>query len=148
MYDEFLKTLLCHLNNACPKKFIIQKKHKSNWVTEELKKEKQTLRNTYDLARQTNCNELMQKYKTMKKTYRNNLNTAKIKYNGNRIEESTNPSKTVWNIVNSELDRGKQHRPIILSVDGQEKNTKGRLPTNLDISFRQLLRKRLNIILA
>lgn len=119
MFDKFHKTFLYHFNEACPIKKATKKDNNSIWVTEELRTEKQNLRDLYNLAKETQSQILMQEYKNRKKKYRKNIDNAKTSYNGKIIEDSKNKAKTIWNIINNELNRKSRDKKHNIQIDGK-----------------------------
>ena len=90
--------------NAKEKKFIFSQK---------LKEESLNLKNLNYLRKQINNENLNTLYKTKKNQYQQNLKKEKQLYNKNKIEMSANKTKTLWNIVNANLNRSKQTKENI-----------------------------------
>lgn len=74
----------------------------------ELKKESLELKNLNSLRKQCKDENINTLYNIKKKQYRQNIRKEKQIYNKNKIELSSNKTKTLWNIVNSNLNRNKR----------------------------------------
>ena len=90
--------------NAKEKKYIFSQK---------LKEESLNLKNLNYLRKQINNENLNTLYKTKKNQYQQNLKKEKQLYNKNKIDMSANKTRTLWNIVNANLNRSKQTKENI-----------------------------------
>lgn len=119
-FESFLNIFLWHLNVECPKREYKVKCNdnvKKDWVTYEIKKSSEELKDLYKLLRQHHTKELQQLYQEKMKTHKNTVNNAKKNHNKNRIIDSANKSRTIWEIVNEELGRNKKQDNIKLATN-------------------------------
>lgn len=109
-FDEsftiFFKTLHNLFYESCP----LQNKSqngtpKNKWITNEIKKHKEELRTIFWTHRQLNSAESKKIYKIKKKNYEKMISQAKRNHLSSLITNSSNPSKTIWSIVNKKLGR-------------------------------------------
>lgn len=121
-FNTFLETFLWHFNIACPKKVTtIKNKKTATWMTEDIIRHKNELTDLYILMKQNNTSEdLKMLYKQKKKEYKHKIKAAKVNHNKYLIETSENKPKTVWKIVNTELNRTKERSNIHLKIGNQE----------------------------
>lgn len=79
------------------------KKHpRPRWITNEVVQARETLNLLYDAYKSTTNNLLFEKYKRYKKYYNRLVKTTIKSINDKSINEATNKSKKVWQIINSE----------------------------------------------
>lgn len=114
---EFLWQLFVYnLDKACPLircnvKYITGNNNK--WVDASVVEESGMLKNLFWLAKNSNNVMLQELYKNEKKMYYDKLKIKKQTYYHNRIDNATNITKEVWNIVN--INIGRLKKPINIS---------------------------------
>lgn len=115
--DRFLNKFCLLLNSCFPKKYKNKHKCDKKWVTPEIRKASQTLRDLYYLKiNNSDNNFLSDKYKTFKKSYRKLVAEAK-KFNINaKIVGSNNVQRTTWSVVN-QITRGSSKRDVLKQIE-------------------------------
>lgn len=103
-YNNFITILLEHYNTSFPlKKVKIPTKKRPKWITQNILDAKETLNFLSELYQHNRLPKpVYTEYKTF---YTNLLLNEKRKHYGQKIIESDNKPKTIWNIVNSETNK-------------------------------------------
>lgn len=122
-FDCFMENLIFCFEKSCPKvvskvksgRGILNKSR--TWVTQEISNMKKIVDCWCSLKNTFRTESIHKQYVIVRKEYRRCLRQAKYNYYGSRIQNSTSKTKEIWNIVNSELGRGKKQSEIILSSD-------------------------------
>lgn len=102
-YDVFLSVFLYYFNVHFPKKYFIQKTEKRTWITDEIKRLKNELIDLSKKTKTTTNLTLKSLFKEKKKKYKQKVSLTKKHYYDNKINNSTNVSKSTWSIINSEV---------------------------------------------
>lgn len=105
--DLFYSIFMSHYNAACPLVTRKVKRPKNKWFDKNLLTLKTTLKYYYDRYKQTKLTTDRNNYLHQKKIYRDEIKAAKKSYITNTILNSQNISKSLWNIINNETERGK-----------------------------------------
>lgn len=103
-FSLFHNSFNFYFNQAFPKSLVTKKNKTNNWITEELKAEKVRIVNLIKEFRKNKNYELKVKLNQMKKDYKFKLKKAKSNYFQNKISKSTNIQKTVWRLINNEVE--------------------------------------------
>ena len=80
--------------------------HKTNWFNDELKQKREHLSFLGEVAKQYNTPANRYEYNKFKILYKKSIQEAKSQANDRLISSSSNPVKTMWNIVNSNRGQG------------------------------------------
>jgi hypothetical protein len=106
-WDNFITILKHHINTSCPKINVKKPKtsnNKKQWITKGIIKSSNTVKNLYNLTTNFGSDiNLINHYNKYKSIYRSIVRLAKKRYNSNLIENATNRSKTVWNVINKTI---------------------------------------------
>ena len=119
---QFTEHILYCLNCCCPYKYIKIKKSQSgsDWYNINLSHMKTELDKIYWMQKNTHDIDLIQKYRELKKSYKQEINNAKKSYYQRKIENSDNKNKIIWSLVNENLKRNSKHScDIKLEIDGE-----------------------------
>lgn len=93
---------------------------KISWFTEELWQMREQLHFLEELSKQYSTPDILNSFKDFKKQYKNAIHLAKIKSNDNLIESSSNPTRTMWSIINNQ--RGKCKAEVTANISPTEFN--------------------------
>lgn len=108
-FNNFLNTILTAYHKAFPPRKICFKNNspQATWFTDELKhmREHLQLLNEYCKINNTEQNKLVRN--KFRLQYKSALKEAKISYNDKKIQQSSNPVKTMWGIINSQKNEKK-----------------------------------------
>ena len=122
-YNEFVQSFsYCH-DIAMPKKQVKIKKYKTKlWVTNGIRVSSKRLRWLNKIIKNDNpTEELKQYYFQYKLIYKKVINQAKKIHNDKYINSSKNRSKAMWDLINTELGKGRAGpKNIKLNVDNVE----------------------------
>lgn len=118
-FNLFVENIIWCYNISCPRKTrCIRPSQYRNWVTKNIAKEGEDLKNLFWLMTNLESQELRDTYKIKKREYRNNIKTAKANYYNNKINTSSNKTRETWNIINSKLGKNcRNSRDISLRTD-------------------------------
>lgn len=122
-YDNFIETILHHLEIACPQqKLRFSQVKKMSWITSEIKIMKTELLNTYSRWISTKDSAIKREYSTQKNIYRKAISKAKSDFIKSTIKASKNPSKTSWQFINNSRNNVKSShsKNIVLSVNNTQ----------------------------
>ena len=105
--QSFVNTIQQNFKKAFP---IIKKKIKKNnlgkkWITSNIIKSSNNLKDLYKIAKANPCFNTIHKYR--KHEHRLLVNTTKKKYLDNIIMASENKMKTMWSIINKNLSKSR-----------------------------------------
>ena len=105
-WSYFWQNLLYCLDITCPitKTKTSLHKNKNNWIDKDIVEESQKLKNLYWLSKNIN-RQINEQYKFKKRIYASKLQFLKREFYYKRIKDSTNRSKEIWYIVNSNMGR-------------------------------------------
>ncbi|CAH1967448.1 unnamed protein product [Acanthoscelides obtectus] len=109
-FSHFMDILQEAYTYSFPKKTYVVRSDQGNnisWFNTELRAMREHLRFLRELKGQYGFVS-DQYYKNYKNLYRNKIRKAKINANDNLVKSSSNPAKTVWNIINKK--RGKSNK--------------------------------------
>ena len=113
-YNTFISLFQFHLNISCPitKTKIYLSPRKNSWITPGLRKSSVTLR-SFRSNLMNASNEFKTYVANYKRVYNKTLRAAKRLHINNRIINSENKSRVMWNVINDELgssrDKTKQN---------------------------------------
>lgn len=114
-YKSFYNIFYYYFDKSFPICHSKVKNNNNSWITNELKMYSRYVRDLYKLYKETNCDNIKTKYKQEKKMYRKFLSQYKKSINDNKIVNSSNKSKTIWNIFNSATNKNiNRQEPITL----------------------------------
>lgn len=101
MFDKFLRKLICYYNEAFPVRKLQQKKRTFfKWNSDNVYAAKETLKFLHELYLRNEITK--QAYVKYKNFYNSLLVQEKKSFYDHIIQNSTNKSKTIWNIINNE----------------------------------------------
>lgn len=118
LYHEISSMICWAVQVSCPVKSKNRNninKRKNTWITADLLKRGNALKDLFWLTKHYDSPVLRQNYKLKKTEYKKDLSKAKRENNNRIITQSQNKQKTVWKIINAELGRSKKDHKIILS---------------------------------
>ena len=120
MFNSFLDTYLKIYYSSFPKKKIKISNEISDWITIGIITSCKRKRVLYMACRKSNNSELRNYYKKYCKILSKVIKEAKkLKYD-NKIQNSKNKNKTIWDIVKLETNKGPSNEKICtLKVDGK-----------------------------
>lgn len=121
-FTVFNNIFYYNFNLAFPKvNFKIKNKH-FNWITDQLRNEKQEIIQLCKCARETKNLNLSKIAKVKNKIYRTKLAKTKREYFDRQMQKSCNLAKTTWNIINSEVGNKSSNfqANIVLSENNKE----------------------------
>lgn len=103
-YDTFHNIFQYYFNLSFPKvrKKIYKHQNSKNWITENLKKNKNDLIELNNLVKESGSEVLKTQLKEKTQQYKLNVMSAKRNYYSDKVKNSENISKTVWEIINKE----------------------------------------------
>lgn len=109
-WDIFWQNLLYCLDKTCPliKVKISQTILKNYWVDANIIEESNALKNLYWLSKNSNDTNIKELYKLSKEAYAEKIKIKKKDYYHNKINDSSNIPKEIWNIVNTNTGRIKK----------------------------------------
>lgn len=111
-FQNFIETLLCQLDVAAPiKPFRKKSNHVKPWITPEIKLRGQELKDLFKLSKNAPTKEMSPLYSKKKKEYRKLVSVSKSVYYRRNIEDSTNKSRQIWNIINNNI-KAKQTKEV------------------------------------
>lgn len=123
-FNSFFKIFSNIFNIAFPYNSIIVKTSKKSkeWITPSLIKKGNFLKNLHSSVKSSNDPELRLNYNALKKQYEKDINDTKKMFYEQKISNSTNKSKAVWNIIQSNIKMGKEKSklPNKLKLDNDE----------------------------
>lgn len=103
-FDIFFNSFIYYFNLSFPTVKVKCKINKENWISEELKIEKENIVDLEKYLRMTNSKNI-KNLKNKKEVLKNKLVETKRRYIESKIKRSNNVMKTTWSIINTE--RGK-----------------------------------------
>lgn len=110
LVSNFIGTFKYHFDIAFPLKNIkLSKECKSPWITPEIIKMADDLRDLHRLYVHSKNPDLLKLYKVRKQEYSKFVDSSRVSYNNNKIMSSHNKSSTVWQIINAA--NGKNNEP-------------------------------------
>uniref|UniRef100_A0A1B6MTI7 Reverse transcriptase domain-containing protein n=1 Tax=Graphocephala atropunctata TaxID=36148 RepID=A0A1B6MTI7_9HEMI len=120
-YKSFNNLLKYYFEIAFPKKTVKRKLSKNSWITNTLKEEKSQLIELSKQARIKKDGETDRKLKENFSNYKKKLNESKRMFYDNKILNSVNISKSVWEIINKEVGNKKSNcnNNLIINKDDQ-----------------------------
>ena len=119
-WSKFLNIINKHLNDTCPiikKPTNIQRNTKIK-LTPKVKNLREKIKETYMLHKNTNMQVHKELYNLYKKAYKKELRNLKAIRINNKINNSLNKTKTMWNIINNRKQKAK-HNNIQLCCNGK-----------------------------
>lgn len=119
---NFISTLTYFLDCCCPYKnikisTINHKNQLDNWYNDNLRTIKAELDRLHFVQKHVTNNNLTLQYKNLQKFYRHQIKITKKEYYHNKITNSINKTKAVWNIVNNKLNRRNAINKIHLNIN-------------------------------
>lgn len=113
-WDFFWQNLLYCLDKTCPliKRNISGHQLQDSWVDSNIVEESKTIKNLYWLSKNINTPEMKEQYNISKKAYSDKIRLQKQIYYQNKIDNASNSTKEIWNVVNSNLGRNKKYVDI------------------------------------
>lgn len=105
---------------SCPiKNKLASSNKKTPWISNEIKMAKRDLLECYGIWRSNKDDRVKKQYNKLKKDYRSLIKNSKAEYYLSKINNSDNPSKTTWQIINSARPSKVQvNKNLNLMVDG------------------------------
>ena len=109
----FINTFINHLNNVCP---FIEKNAKNSGKRKfklpyELQHLRTLMKDMYEFYKYTNMDIYKNRYKKLKRQYRQELVNLKSHEYSDQIKQTKNVSKTVWNIVKDNKSKSQRKLP-------------------------------------
>lgn len=145
-FETFLQIFTETVEKHCP---IITKKISNNnkpWVTPDIKKRSDELKDMHWLLRNFKDHELERHYKQKQKEYKKYIQNRKHEYYKNVIDNADNKTKKIWNLVNNQLGKKKQIINIELKTSDDDikesKNAANILGTYFSTSARNSVESR------
>ena len=123
MFQAFYDKFIYYFNVAFPLTTRKLRKSPSKpWVSDEIRAYSTYLKDLYFLYNYTKNKDLEIKYKSMKKSYKFLLSSAKSTYNNHRLSNCSNKSREIWKIINESKKSSTNHvidspNPNILAFD-------------------------------
>lgn len=113
-WEIFWQNLLYCLDLACPliKVTIPQNTIKNNWVDASIVKESETLKNLYWLSKNTGNPAIKDYYQQNKKAFAEKIEVKKKSFYQKKLNDTSNFSREIWNIVNENVGRIKKSTDI------------------------------------
>lgn len=135
-YNSFLNIFLYYFNMAFPKqRKSINIRNSKCWIPSEIKEWSVYIRDLYLLHKNTNCENVLNLYKTEKKNYKLYIRDYKIQVNNNKISNAENKSKATWDIFNKYVNLKKKNsqsqNELLISDDQNNKITDPEILVNL-----------------
>jgi hypothetical protein len=115
-FDQFFTIFFYYFDYCFPKVKSRVMSHKKKWIDYDLLKINEKITNLEKLYRKTKETELRACIKETKRDYNSAVNKAKLNYYGKLIAESSNISKTTWNVVNREINLKSVSEPQNISL--------------------------------
>lgn len=113
-FDIFLSILMYFVNSCCPvTKVKYTHSVSNNWINSDIVKESEELKNLYWITKNLNTKEADELYKNAKRLFSDRIKEAKNNFFKNKIVNSENCTKSVWQVVNINLGRIKQNNSTI-----------------------------------
>lgn len=91
------------------KQYTIRSDNNVIWFNQGLRAMREHLKLLGDISRQYNTDANRKLYVQYKRQYKKEISKAKIAANDNYIKSSSNPTKTMWNIINKSSGKTKQN---------------------------------------
>lgn len=112
-FSLFLELIMIAFNDSFPEKVYVKRnnQHRTiNWFTEDLKNMRETLKFYNELYKKYPSQYLKNSLKSYRYEYKKALKNSKISANDKLIQNSSNPTKSMWQIIN-------EHRGLPQSTD-------------------------------
>lgn len=114
VWADFINTIIHCLNYCCPyKKQFVRKKRSDHWYNNELANTKKILDQLFWLQNNTSDFRIREEYRSLQKSYKSQIRETKKQFYASKISQSCNKTKTIWNIVNVQLNRNKNNEQDI-----------------------------------
>ena len=113
-WNYFSNAILYYLELACPnaRVKICHNRQPQSWINTDILKDSENLKNLHWLTKNTNSQELSLVYREAKKNFQIKIDLTKKSFYQNKITTSANPSKAIWEVVNSKTGRAKTNNNI------------------------------------
>ena len=134
-FNFFTDTIIWCYNITCPIKSVIKRNSinnnnlKKEWLTNEIIRQSDYIKNLYWLMINTNSGELKIIYNEQKTIYKNSIKTTKQNFYKNKINNASNKTKKTWDIINTRLGRKNKINNCITLYD----NKNEKISDNLNI---------------
>lgn len=123
-FNNFYNTLMFHFNTIFPlrKRNVCSQKLKKPWYTQELRNIHRMLCEMCEIVKSTENENILVRYRNLKRIYADKKNIAKKTYNNDRLNKTDNISKETWKIVNESRNKNSENRnlPQMLNHNGNE----------------------------
>ena len=106
-YFEFVNTVNYGINVNCPLKCKKQQPNKKSWLSPNIIKKGQEIKQLFHSIKTINDPQLHDFYKKQKKDYNKLLETSKQQHNSQMIEQSENKQKVIWSIYEIKFRKNK-----------------------------------------
>jgi hypothetical protein len=118
-FNNFLNTYLRLFNSCFPLKKVQCKPNNKAWLRQRIKISWLTKRKLFIIQRNSNDPNLTVCYKKYCRTLTGVIKLAKQKYLNSLISCSSNRNKTIWNIINSSINKKPtNHNITSINFDG------------------------------
>ncbi|KAL3282856.1 hypothetical protein HHI36_006017 [Cryptolaemus montrouzieri] len=109
-YNNFFKTFVYYFKGG-----VMQtEKKKNDWIIHEIRSLKEEVMTMHSLCKRYPTEANTSAYKNLQKIYQLRLIKARKDHFNNTIQNSENKSKTIWQMINSELDETEYKRKIMI----------------------------------
>lgn len=126
-YESFFETLFFWFDTAFPVGTITTNKKSKSWISREISDYSDYIKDLYVWYKETKSPLVYQQYKRERKQYRHFLSNYKKALFDSQISNSTNKSKSAWNIFNKLTNKVKQQRELTLVDSGSVLSDPGRI---------------------